>query len=607
MESDREIIKNFGVVLSEGVTDVCKQTAKQVFIASVATYVVYRISKNIYIRYKVKQASKRLRRELAEGQMLVQESVHRWRESSEYAELSKMSSLPLEKFILSLTFESLVEKLQKGELTAFSVLKSYQAKALEQQVLNNCIVGWVLEADKIARDLDDVAAESRKPFHGLPISVKECFYLKNTYSTGGMLTFVSEKDVKNSPAVQTLLNLGAVPFCKTNVPQAMYSMECTNPLYGTTTNPHNPTREAGGSSGGEGSLIGGGGSILGIGSDIGGSLRNPAACCGIYSMKPTIGRHLSYMDVVPTAGPDPAGMQAIGGFMSSSPTALLYAWKELWNITDSNNSQRNDASIAPVRFNQEMFEKKVKIGFFFSDGLHEAVPAVKRAVLQAVKVLKSYNYEVIAFPPPDIKEVLYLFNGLIMADIKTFEGYMSWEVESTALSGIGLTLMMFKIPRLIRKLLIDPILSYLTKIPPMEHLFTSSHDIYKGLQMKGEMSQRYLSMMEDAGVDVIISPGQMFPALPSYEAGQFMPVILPYIPWNLLNMPAGVAPVTKYTQADSEAMREYPSTDFVYRSIHRFCEGATYLPLAVQVVARPFHEEQVLQVLEVLHRNSSTV
>lgn len=54
-----------------------------------------------------------------------------------------------------------------------------------------------------------------------------------------------------------------------------------------------------------------------------------------------------------------------------------------------------------------MFEKKVKIGFFFSDGLHEAVPGVKRAVLQAVEVLKSYNYEVIAFPPPDIKVVWF--------------------------------------------------------------------------------------------------------------------------------------------------------------------------------------------------------
>ena len=53
----------------------------------------------------------------------------------------------------------------------------------------------------------------------------------------------------------------------------MYSMECDNPLYGTSTNPYNPARECGGSSGGEGSLIGGGGSILGLGSDIGGSLR----------------------------------------------------------------------------------------------------------------------------------------------------------------------------------------------------------------------------------------------------------------------------------------------------------------------------------------------
>ena len=56
----------------------------------------------------------------------------------------------------------------------------------------------------------------------------------------------------------------------------------------------------------------------------------------------------------------------------------------------------------------EMFEKKVKIGFFISDGLHEAVPGVKRAVLQAVEVLKNKNYEVIAFPPPDIKVVWFL-------------------------------------------------------------------------------------------------------------------------------------------------------------------------------------------------------
>ena len=62
-------------------------------------------------------------------------------------------------------------------------------------------------------------------------------------------------------------------------------------------NAHNPNKECGGSSGGEGSLIGSGGSILGLGSDVGGSLRNPAFFNGIYSLKPTHGRHLSTLGV----------------------------------------------------------------------------------------------------------------------------------------------------------------------------------------------------------------------------------------------------------------------------------------------------------------------
>ncbi len=94
-----------------------------------------------------------------------------------------------------------------------------------------------------------------------------------------------------------LKSLGAVPFCQTNVPQTMFSLQCSNPAYGATSNPHDVTREPGGSSGGEGALLAGGGSVLGIGSDLGGSLRNPAALCGIYSLRPTFGRHLSQMGV----------------------------------------------------------------------------------------------------------------------------------------------------------------------------------------------------------------------------------------------------------------------------------------------------------------------
>ena len=90
--------------------------------------------------------------------------------------------------------------------------------------------------------------------------------------------------------IQTMKELGAIPFCITNIPQTMLSYACSNPVYGCTTNPHDSQRTPGGSSGGEACLIAQGGSILGLGSDVGGSLRIPAHFCGITAIKPTQGR-----------------------------------------------------------------------------------------------------------------------------------------------------------------------------------------------------------------------------------------------------------------------------------------------------------------------------
>ena len=90
--------------------------------------------------------------------------------------------------------------------------------------------------------------------------------------------------------LQRLKELGANPFCLTNVPQTMMSFGSSNPIYGATTNPHDRTRSPGGSSSGEGAILGYGGSILGLGTDRAGSLRIPAAFCGIVSLKPTSGR-----------------------------------------------------------------------------------------------------------------------------------------------------------------------------------------------------------------------------------------------------------------------------------------------------------------------------
>lgn len=122
-------------------------------------------------------------------------------------------------------------------------------------------------------------------------------------------------------------------------------------------NPYDPEREVGGSSGGEGSLIGGGGSILGVGSDIGGSLRCPAALCGIASLRPTKGRDISLLGC--HAGNisqiSPATIACVSGFMSSSVSGLVQGYKAMYN---DDELARRDKGIIPMRWKDDVFNSK---------------------------------------------------------------------------------------------------------------------------------------------------------------------------------------------------------------------------------------------------------
>jgi Asp-tRNA(Asn)/Glu-tRNA(Gln) amidotransferase A subunit family amidase len=101
--------------------------------------------------------------------------------------------------------------------------------------------------------------------------------------------FVDSPTVLMSLTACVILS-GAIPFVRSNVPPILMAWETANSVFGQTSNPWNKTRVSGGSSGGEAALISSRCSPLGIGTDIGGSLRIPAACCGIYSLKPTTRR-----------------------------------------------------------------------------------------------------------------------------------------------------------------------------------------------------------------------------------------------------------------------------------------------------------------------------
>jgi amidase len=153
-----------------------------------------------------------------------------------------------------------------------------------------------------AKALDAYFAEHKKvkgPLHGVPVSLKDQFHVKNVETSMGYVgwigTFEGKEDDPRqgkyeSEMVRELRNLGAVLYCKTSVPHTLMAGETVNNIIKYTYNPKNRNLSCGGSSGGEGALIGLRGSPLGFGTDIGGSIRIPSAFNGLYGIRPSAGR-----------------------------------------------------------------------------------------------------------------------------------------------------------------------------------------------------------------------------------------------------------------------------------------------------------------------------
>lgn len=169
--------------------------------------------------------------------------------------------------------------------------------------------------------------------------------------------------------------------------------ESVNNTLGRTVNPLNRLLTSGGSSGGESALIAFGGSPLGIGTDIGGSLRIPAACTGIFTLRPSFGRFTTQRCRSGLAGQE--AVASVNGPMTKTLQDMVFYSK---TIVDAQPWQV-DPKCVPIPWRPVEPKQKLKIAVVWNDGIVVPTPPVSRALKETVERLRSAGHELVDWNP----------------------------------------------------------------------------------------------------------------------------------------------------------------------------------------------------------------
>ena len=185
-----------------------------------------------------------------------------------------------------------MKALVAGEVSSLELLDLLLSRIESRDTETNVVVTLEVERARTqARAIDDARAAGYEigPLGGLPMTVKDSLMTAGMRTTSGapeLSDFVPDVD---AAPVARLRAAGAVVFAKTNLPLYAGDVQSYNEVFGTSNNPWDPTRSVGGSSGGSAGALAAGFTPLEVGSDIAGSIRNPAAMCGVVGHKPSYG------------------------------------------------------------------------------------------------------------------------------------------------------------------------------------------------------------------------------------------------------------------------------------------------------------------------------
>ena len=203
------------------------------------------------------------------------------------------------------TASELTQALRDRSVSSRELLEHALARVEEHNPALNAVVALDVERARAVADAADAATargDAVPPLHGLPMTVKDVWETEGLVTTSGAPELKDHVPERDALVVSRLKEAGAIIFGKTNTPLYAGDLQTFNDVHGVTNNPWDTTRTTGGSSGGAAAAVAAGLTPIELGSDIGGSIRNPAHCNGVYGLKPSWG-------VVPSRGhiPGPPG------------------------------------------------------------------------------------------------------------------------------------------------------------------------------------------------------------------------------------------------------------------------------------------------------------
>lgn len=253
------------------------------------------------------------------------------------------------------------------------------------------------EADAAVR-----AGETTGPLHGVPLTLKENIDLAGHPTTLGTIALAHAAATADEPIVERLKAAGAIPLARTNLPDMAMRLHTDSGLHGPTWNPWDPAVTPGGSSGGEAVSVATGMSPLGIGGDMCGSLRWPSQCCGIATLKPTLG-------AVPRAAspmaPYGVELMAVLGPLARTVADLQVAFEAMagahpvdpWSYPAT--SSVDALSELPAR----------RVAVSTDPGGGGTHPSVVAGIEQAAGILEQAGWEIVEADPPQLGEAARLW------------------------------------------------------------------------------------------------------------------------------------------------------------------------------------------------------